>query len=708
MTSFQDQIDGLNTAKSVALDQHNLFPEVLMKLAPLCHRADLSFGKWFATDFLYDSFCNPSSCLPRELQIANAPQVLGPLLHLVTKQDEFLFKSCVELATHVYPLAFEYLMNHAEGIAHWNTLNNLKEEIINKLSTSFPLPEFNKQTDLERSSSCKFAVVRFISCVIQVNLPAPARDPRAKRSKAEDNEDDDVSISKAPQDHPFIDKSLEAVGEGLLDMMFNLISDGILITTSIFTSLLNCMIILLKKRPKHVFNKLVNFILAYEPANQCDPIFEKDVLKQKLIRRFNDRFNKITIGFLLNRNFVKDPNLKARLQKKFAYLSAKGDEQKKRGILASDLEEPTQDVKRRKLETSSQEPVFFFNQNPVARDFRYTSLYSLIDPKDTLNSFDLSGIPQDILALMVVNAIQSTDFHKLKAGLEVIFNRYKDLASRSQDDTVTDKEPGQEALDDVIPDNYTSETLFQLPPPPSFSVKQKKQHLTNILHRFMKLAGRDFKSLVSHGTDSTEGELTKVAITSWKTDSWLILLTRLATRGLHNEGEEDDQNFSNLIRESMFSYFADDIRGRLDVVIEWLNEEWYSEYVKAEEERNSDLLQENKSLKVDTPTYTYWAGRVLDIVIPFLEASDRKVCIRLLSDLPHLNEELVTRIRSLCLDPIRFQLGFQSLQFLIMFRPPVKEACVHLLKTMHKETEVEDLKTECLKYLKKYCPEEFS
>lgn len=637
--------------------------------------------------------------------MANAPQVLERLLHLVTKQDEFLFKSCVELATHVYPLAFEYLMNHAEGIAFWNTLNSLKEEIINKLPTSFPLPAYNKQTDLERSANCKFAIVRFVSVVIQVNLPAPAKDPRARRSQ---EDDDDVSISKAPLNHPFIDKSLEAVGEGLLDMMFNLINDGILITTSIFTSLLNCMIILLRKRPKHVFNKLVNFILSCDPGSQCDPIFEKDVLKQKLIRRFNDRFNKITIGFLLNRNFVKDPTLKARLQKKFAYLSAKGDEQKKRGILASELEEPAQDVKRRKLESSSQDPVYFFNENPVARDFRYTSLYSLIDPKDTLNSFDLSGIPQDILALMVVNAIQSTDFTKLKAGLEVIFNRYKDLASRSQNDTVAEKESGQELVDDVIPDNYTSETLFQLPPPPSFSVKQKKQHLTNVLHRFMKLAGRDFKSLVSDETDTTESELTKVAITSWKTDSWLILLTRLATRGLHNEKEQDDGDFSNLIRESIFSYFADDIRGRVDVVIEWLNEEWYSEYVKAEEDRNSDLLQENKPLKVDTPTYTLWAGRILDVVIPFLEATDRKICIRLLSDLPYLNEELVTRIRSLCLDPIRFQLGFQSLQFLIMFRPPVKQACIHLLKTMHEETEVEDLKAECLKYLKKYCPEEFS
>ncbi|SGZ55382.1 CIC11C00000003945 [Sungouiella intermedia] len=88
---------------------------------------------------------------------------------------------------------------------------------------------------------------------------------------------------------------------------------------------------------------------------------------------------------------------------------------------------------------------------------------------------------------------------------------------------------------------------------------------------------------------------------TWKQDSWLLLLTRLATRGMQvvdslpNEGSElgekanispdaaSEQQLSDVIRKALFDYFLENIKERVDLVIEWLNEEWYSEKVVNEQ-----------------------------------------------------------------------------------------------------------------------------
>lgn len=83
------------------------------------------------------------------------------------------------------------------------------------------------------------------------------------------------------------------------------------------------------------------------------------------------------------------------------------------------------------------------------------------------------------------------------------------------------------------------------------------------------------------------------------------------------------------------------------------------------------------------------------------EPGDRKIFIRLLSDLPYLTDEMVSRIKSLCYDPGRAKIGFLSLQFLVMYRPPVKSACLNVLKELA-EGDQDDLKEEATKLLEKY------
>lgn len=96
----------------------------------------------------------------------------------------------------------------------------------------------------------------------------------------------------------------------------------------------------------------------------------------------------------------------------------------------------------------------------------------------------------------------------------------------------------------------------------------------------------------------------------------------------------------------------------------------------------------------------------MDTLIPFLEMGDRRIFIRLLSEVPYLNAELVGKLKSLCIDPERSALGFQSLQFLVIYKPPVKSVCLEILKDFYENNE--DLKERALGLLKKYLPEEYS
>ncbi|KAM9888175.1 hypothetical protein OXX79_013095, partial [Metschnikowia pulcherrima] len=214
-------------------------------------------------------------------------------------------------------------------------------------------------------------------------------------------------------------------------------------------------------------------------------------------------------------------------------------------------------------------------------------------------------------------------------------------------------------------------------------------------------------------------------------DSWLVLLTRLATRGMHTIDSKDkesadiknNEQLSDIIRKALFDYFLANIHERIDLVIEWLNEEWYNEKVMNEQVVREEVTQrltasyksnpysisdleqsirdEVEKTEIGTPVYDLWGQRVVDAMIPFLEPTDRKVFLRLLSDLPSLNREMIDGIKSLCADPARSKLGFLALQFLIMYRPPVKPACLDVLRDLSSGDQ-EDLKAEAQTLLKKY------
>lgn len=156
----------------------------------------------------------------------------------------------------------------------------------------------------------------------------------------------------------------------------------------------------------------------------------------------------------------------------------------------------------------------------------------------------------------------------------------------------------------------------------------------------------------------------RLAASDYDRDSWVTIVTRLATRGtagleetsigIKQEGgsvgvRRNKFSMSGAIREALYRYVFDDFRRRIDVAISWLNEEWYNDQIQA---RTGSLRLQH---------YNRLALQVLDAMVPYLDAKD-KVLIRFLSEIPAINQSLLERVKKLARDPERVSLACNALQ----------------------------------------------
>ncbi len=212
---------------------------------------------------------------------------------------------------------------------------------------------------------------------------------------------------------------------------------------------------------------------------------------------------------------------------------------------------------------------------------------------------------------------------------------------------------------------------FNLPPPPILNPDTASEVGAVAASRmFGPLATLDDPPLRKN-----KAGIHRLAASSYDRDSWLTVITRLATRSVANleaagpiKEEDGDAKaldrpragVSGTIRERLFTYILEDFRKRIDVAVTWLSEEWY----------NDQLLRQNM---VDAPLhYEFWALRLLDGFLPYLTPQD-KMLTRFLGDLPDLNRTLLGRIKLLCRDPSTVPLALTSLLYLVMMRPPSRE-----------------------------------
>ncbi|KAH3671786.1 hypothetical protein WICMUC_004544 [Wickerhamomyces mucosus] len=720
--SAEETIAILTQTKSVIFDNPQTFPEIIKVVSNIAESSGFLQVQQWCSQFFNEVFSPENQKIPFYTKQEAANSIIRALINLSKVHDVTVYRNVVLTLTHIYDMLFDLVAKTSNGVL-WQQLSDIKNFILSNWNTSYPLKEQDKDSDKFRSIGSKIATAKFISKVIivqsspQQTPPSSQQqqhlDPRRRaqqqlqQQKSNTNE---ICIANLQDNHSVLNKiNLEAEGQGLLDLLLNFFQDEEFLVSQVFIAVLNVLVYIIQRR-RHVSQKVYQVISEFDYASKYQGPNDS-ITTYKLHKRFIARATKNALNLCIKSSLITSSNpLNAKFAKMVSNIDAKMAEHKKKGIL--NIEEKP----NKKIDPNNPFP----NNSTVIDDNELKSLYQLIANSNDLTNLDASQIPQQTLSNIAIATLVNLDTPKLISALSIVSQRYTDLTNKTnagidpgteevkneEEEQLKDDEDNNIMLKQENNEDLETQPGFLLPQPSKFSNDDKKKHLSFIITNFFQLSKlSETDETINSFASNKEAldnsiKISKVAINDWKKNSWLVLLTRLATRGLLNSPTKEETDelsnnefFSDLIRDAIFNYSLENIHERIDIIIEWLNEEWYSEFTKNSNDNDNDE-------HVETPIYFKWTEKVLDSLIPFLEANDRKIFIRLLSDLPVLNENLVSKIKSLCTDPQRTTLGLQSLQFLIIYRPPVKSACVNLLKDLNDN--YEDLKEKVGPLLVKY------
>ncbi|GAB1207785.1 hypothetical protein APSETT445_006519 [Aspergillus pseudonomiae] len=689
-----DQIAQLNAARTLVLGDAAFYPQIVNGVLPIIGaRSRLELRRWGA-EFLAETFSSPALAPAQKEQLAaTALQTLRETLELPEK-DTVTLKHIVEAAASLYPLVFRHIINHPEDSTAWENMTAIKDDILRRWDTS--------------PFSVKVCCIKFVQRVVQVQTHG-LTDPR----RPEQNE---TSLAIVPRNHSLLSlPNLEAEASGLLDRLLSVFqedaSDPLLVNAT-----LNSLAILIRTR-QSIGNKIINAILSFVPARQArTPVTPAVRVGVKSMER--------TARALMINIMKRNPShpLASKMQQHIERLmqsriETADDSSKKRGLPT----EPTDGLdnsKRAKLDTESP-PLIKVSPLPPG-PVSYSQLYTLTEDAG-LSSFDVKQLPVELLVKIVVPVLARVDQSALHQAIDGVRMRYQTLqkqqaaqppppaAGEEEDD---DYEPEYQPMDFAEPSAEQEDALsaeaadlqpdlvslgpFVLPQPPPLSENEATEIGRSAV-------GRVFDMLASSGVAPNTGKgksqqhlgFSRLAGSTFDRDAWVTLLTRLATRapaGLEVDRKKNDQDpasrrptISDSIRETLYRYILEDFRGRVNVGIMWLNEEWYNDRIqmrftasqRAEEDEESSVLLH----------YDQWSLRLLDGFLPYLDSRDIKIFIRFLSEIPEVTIPITKRVASLAKDPERVNLCIQSLMYLIMFRPPAREMCLNAVEDVYQTYE---------------------
>lgn len=320
----------------------------------------------------------------------------------------------------------------------------------------------------------------------------------------------------------------------------------------------------------------------------------------------------------------------------------------------------------------------FANSSTALEDTTYAAIFNLMNK--TSSGFDISKIPADTLVKICSESFIQIDTTRLIAGLSIVASRYTTLMNQSTSlkrkmnesemalQTKKVKLQANKALAEDENHNanqITAKSDTFVWKPRKMSSEEKKKHLQSIVKRLLNLRNTEEHAEIAQSIGNDLRPLHRIKLLQWNNEqSWLDVLMRLGIRGI-----SENQDMADFVRETLYAYMMEDVHSRAGVLLEWLNEEWYYER----------LILENKEKSQETSNYMKWSVKILQELIPSLENQHRRLFIRLMSELPELSNDHINTIRSICMDPARSTLGFQTLKFLLMFRPPVKPSILEFL-----------------------------
>ncbi|KAK7542905.1 uncharacterized protein J3D65DRAFT_615344 [Phyllosticta citribraziliensis] len=693
----------LKQARQVVLENAANYPTIIPSILPIIGaEADLELRRWGA-EFLAETFASP--VLPTEQKQQLSLPVLDRIKDYLDTpgEDVAVVKGAVQAAASIYPLVFRHIIYNPHDSSIWTKMAAIKSNILRRMDSAPP--------------GARICCIKFVQRVVQTQTPGLIADPR----RPEHNE---ISLALVPRDHPLIPPpNLEAEASGLLDRLLSILqeeaSDALLVTAT-----LNCLGGLIRTRAS-IANKIVSTVLSFNPLKLANsPMTPKNKVMVKSMERS-------TRALLLN-VIKKNPNhpLAARIQSHIDRLHHTRleifDEISRKRPAPAEPTDGLDHAKRQRLGADVsgiiQPPAL--GSGPVS----YAQLYTLTQDEGSKN-FDVQAIPIDLLVRILVPLIGSIDKPHLDNAINAVRSRYlsltktqrvaplsADLSSQKltavdEDDdyepefqptdnsdsfdTKMDNTPGAAPLQ-LLPE--TTLGTFHLPSPPALTVRETAEYgrctITRVFEVMAALDDPGRAKGAKHGFN-------RLAASNYDRDAWVTIITRLATRASSGLEEgpvksEDEASLaknafiSNSIRDSLYLYVLEDFRRRIDVAISWLSEEWYN-----------DRLQPRESEDDPTSHYEKWALKVLDGILPYLDAKD-KVLIRFLSEIPELVEGMLDRVKGLARDPERISLAVNSIHYLILMRPPVRDVCIDAVEDLWRN--YEGAKSVTTKLISKWRP----
>ncbi|KAI9756161.1 MAG: hypothetical protein M4579_003974 [Chaenotheca gracillima] len=704
--SVADQIRNLEQARKLVLGDSAYYPQIVQGILPIIGaNAVLELRRWGA-DFMAEMFASPTlATQQKETLSVRVLETLRAMLD-VPDQDPDVLKGVIQASASIYPLVYRHIVTHPTDTAAWERMAAIKSRIL-KIWDTAPL-------------GVRVCCIKFVQRVIQSQTPGLIADPR----RPEQNE---ISLAIVPRNHPLIPPPhLEAEASGLLDRMLNVFQENEL-DAILVNSTLNCLGILIRSR-QSVSNKIVSAILNFNPLKQATPSLSS---KTKVVIKSMER---TTRSLLANINKLNPEGpLASRIQQHIERLV------RSRTELFDDINrkrpaptEPTDGLdpaKRARLGAHiSGTPESRFVVPPLPPGpTSIAQLFTLTDD-EALSSFDVQQLPIDLVIQITLPVMYRLERGLLDGTINAIRSRHLQLSQQTPhaalqsglgpegvDDEDDDYEPDFQPAED---DEQILNKLDAVPPEPEsiaplapFKMPQPLPlNADEVGEAGQATVGRVFEIMngLEQGSRSkkTKTGINRLAGSDYDKDAWTTIITRLATRAASGleitseeikvEGQESaparpNNMLTDSIRSSLYMHVLEDFRRRIDTAIAWLNEEWYS-----------DRVQTTPGT-VAASTYETWAVKLLDGILPYLDARDNKIFTRFLSEIPSINEKVLERVKSLARDPERVALAVSSLHYLILLRPPARELALDALEDLWRN--YEDARTSAAKVLVRWRPQ---
>lgn len=646
----------LNGARRLVEQDPAMWPQILEGLLPIVNRRDAALRRWCA-GFFVDAFA--TTAVSEHLKQGIALKLVPAITTLLTDGDPQVLKLTITCFSLVYPLLFEYAcMNGQEARSLWPAVDAIKQ-------TCSRLWDDNQHVGVQA------ACIKYAQVIVST------------QSKQQTTGLVEVSLLSVPRNHPVLDPViLGAESQGLLDRLVSYLAEPSTHPAK-FTATINALLVLVHTRPQ-MSSKIMQSILSVHLSSKRWDV-PPDCIQLSV--KYVDKCLQLLLKYVGRENWA--PKFNGGIQKFLAEVAdfrASANLRKR----AAELDE-ADSSKRVKLAE---------NNNPVnsatslaAGDVPLANLYRLVDSNNMLAEFNAQELPLEIAVKLALEGIRSANSELLKNCIAVVRQRLQDakLAPQPKFEEDPSDAPKQATQSEVT--EIKAEVAAAKPPAPdqkdeetpfveavSFDENSVDGKTTQLIQRVFK-ASASATSLSLNESSESQG-LHRAIVPDWSKDSWVYLMARVATRGC-----PADSPVAQRIRDYLYNYVMSDFRRHLDTIVVWLSEEWFAE----------NVLMGNDASTPDEGIYYKTLDRIMDQILPRMELNDSKMFIRLLSDVPELNAAIIGKLDSLCRDPERSLLGIRALKFLIMFKPPIKEACLDLAESLH-NTGVESVKSVLARY----------